>query len=170
MNFETLGNIGDFVGGIAVIVTLAYLAMQMRLNTRAIQHANARQTAAAQSAALRALTESEDSASRTLKGFQSLSELSNVERYQFDIGVLIWLQAGEQAFADYRDGTYPYDSLIPYINAIAGWLGTPGGSTWWNERKIWFSVSFRKEVETILSNPSAEAKAAGPLSGPDNSV
>ena len=33
MNFEALGNIGDFVGGLGVVVTLAYLAVQIRQNT-----------------------------------------------------------------------------------------------------------------------------------------
>jgi len=32
---ETLGNLGDFVGGIAVVVTLIYLALQIRQNTQA---------------------------------------------------------------------------------------------------------------------------------------
>ena len=165
MNFETLGNIGDFVGGIAVIVTLAYLAVQMRLNTRAIQHSNTRQTAAAQSGALRVIFENEDTASLMFKGFQSLSELSDVERYRFDMGLITWLQAVEQAFADHREGTFPYEYLLPYIDALGGWLSTPGGSAWWNERKIWSTASFRKEVDTILSSSSEEFLAAGPIVG-----
>ena len=32
---EALGNIGDFIGGIGVVITLAYLAVQIRHNTRA---------------------------------------------------------------------------------------------------------------------------------------
>ncbi len=31
---EALGNIGDFLGGIGVVVTLLYLAAQIRQNTR----------------------------------------------------------------------------------------------------------------------------------------
>jgi hypothetical protein len=166
MNLETLGNIGDFVGGIAVIVTLAYLAVQMRLNTKAIQHSNTRQAAAAQSNALQLAVGSEEQASLSLKGFRSLSELTDVERYRFDLGLLIWLQAVEQAFADHRDGIFPYDSLLPYINAVAGFLNTPGGSAWWNQRKTWFTVSFREEVDTILSNASAESLADGPIIQP----
>ena len=34
MDISTLGAIGEFVGGIAVIVTLIYLAYQTRLNVR----------------------------------------------------------------------------------------------------------------------------------------
>ena len=35
--FEDLGNLGDFVGGIGVMITLAYLAVQIRRNTRALR-------------------------------------------------------------------------------------------------------------------------------------
>ena len=38
---ESLGNIGDFVGGIGVIVTLVYLASQIRQNSRSVKAASA---------------------------------------------------------------------------------------------------------------------------------
>ena len=37
---ETLGNLGDFIGGIAVVVTLIYLAVQVRQSTRATRVAS----------------------------------------------------------------------------------------------------------------------------------
>jgi hypothetical protein len=37
MTLEDLGNLGDFVGGIAVIATLGYLALQVRQNNRLLQ-------------------------------------------------------------------------------------------------------------------------------------
>jgi hypothetical protein len=37
MDIGWLGDLGDFIGGLGVIVTVAYLAMQVRLNTKA-QH------------------------------------------------------------------------------------------------------------------------------------
>ena len=55
---ETLGNLGDFIGGIAVVVTLLYLALQIRQSTKATkvasmvgvieysQHANSRVSSA----------------------------------------------------------------------------------------------------------------------------
>ena len=50
-----LGNIGDFVGGLAVVATLAYLAFQIRQNTattrvQTVQHLLTSDTAAADSA------------------------------------------------------------------------------------------------------------------------
>lgn len=37
---DTLGNLGDFVGGIAVVITLIYLAVQVRQNTSALKAAS----------------------------------------------------------------------------------------------------------------------------------
>ena len=40
MTLEDLGNLGDFLGGIAVIVTLVYLALQIRSNTQTVRAAS----------------------------------------------------------------------------------------------------------------------------------
>ena len=37
---ENLGNIGDFVGGLGVVATLIYLAIQIRQNTAALKTAS----------------------------------------------------------------------------------------------------------------------------------
>lgn len=42
MTLEDLGNLGEFLGAIGVIVTLVYLAVQVRQNTR-MMRANVRQ-------------------------------------------------------------------------------------------------------------------------------
>ncbi len=37
MNLESLGNIGEFIGGLAVIASLIYLAVQIRQNTKSVR-------------------------------------------------------------------------------------------------------------------------------------
>jgi hypothetical protein len=37
---EALGNMGHFIGGIAVVITLVYLALQIRHNTAAVEAAS----------------------------------------------------------------------------------------------------------------------------------
>ena len=39
MNWEAIGAVGEIVGAIAVIATLAYLAIQVRQNTNSVQGA-----------------------------------------------------------------------------------------------------------------------------------
>lgn len=45
MDVEMLGNLGDFVGGLAVIASLLYLAVQIRQNTKAIRSSSYHQAA-----------------------------------------------------------------------------------------------------------------------------
>ena len=40
MSLEDLGNIGEFVAAVAVVVSLIYLAVQIRDNTRSLQAAS----------------------------------------------------------------------------------------------------------------------------------
>jgi hypothetical protein len=40
MDLETLGNLGEFISGIVVIISLVYLAMQVRQNTRSLRTEN----------------------------------------------------------------------------------------------------------------------------------
>jgi hypothetical protein len=45
MDLEAFGSIGDFVGGIGVIVSLLYLAVQIRQNTKAVRSSSYHQAA-----------------------------------------------------------------------------------------------------------------------------
>ena len=48
MDLDTLGNLGDFIGGVGVIATLIYLASQIRQNTASVRQSNSIATANAE--------------------------------------------------------------------------------------------------------------------------
>ena len=43
MSLDELASLGEFIGGIGVLATLVFVAVQLRQNTRAIQRSNARE-------------------------------------------------------------------------------------------------------------------------------
>jgi ketosteroid isomerase-like protein len=45
MELDTLGDLGDFLGGVAVVASLVYLAIQIRQNTRAVRSSSYHQAA-----------------------------------------------------------------------------------------------------------------------------
>ena len=162
MNLNELSSLTEIVASVAVLITLIFLVLQMRQNTKILIRSNARQTASDTREALQSLLDKEVS-ELFLRGHnQGLSSLSLEERYRFDVAFCIWLQATEQAFADFREGAYPADHLVAYENSVPGFLSTPGGSAWWKERKVWFSHEFRKEVEIMIKNYDGESLNAGP--------
>jgi hypothetical protein len=125
MGIEALGALGDFLGGVAVIASLLYLAFQIRQNTKAIRsssyHQAAEQTwnyclAVAQDPSLAALIArneagdplAPDEAMRVAAGFQALI-----------FGFENMLRLREEGLVD----PVVWQNLIE--NSMAG-LGTPG--------------------------------------------
>ena len=71
---EALGNVGDFVGGLAVVITLIYLAVQIRLNTRQMEL----NTSAVKAAAYQAHLESTRSANMEMVKDRQLAEWTTI--------------------------------------------------------------------------------------------
>ncbi len=62
---------------------------------------------------------------------------------------------------DYLKGNFPKETIDVYRNRIPSLLSTPGGRTWWANRKVWFGQGFREEVDGLLASPpSASLKAS----------
>ena len=160
MNWDAIGASAEMLAAIGVIISLVYLSLQMRHNTVAIRRSNARQTTSDNNGALRSIAENEDLAAVLLQGFASLDELNRVGRYRFDLAQ--WLTNVEQTFADFTEGNISDSTIVVYRNTVPGFLNTPGGAAWWDERKVWFSPEFRETVESLRANPASEATAAGP--------
>ena len=161
MNWDAIAAVAELAAAIGVILSLLYVAAQMRLNTHEISRTNSRRTYSDHAASTRAIVENDNLSDLMIRGLESRDELNAAEKYRFDVCLGNWLQAVEQAFADYRDGSYPEEFLEVHRNTIPAFISTPGGASWWNERQVWFSKSFRQEVERLVANPGAEAKFAG---------
>ena len=161
MNWDALAAVAEIVAAIGVIVSLLYLARQTRKNTREVARSNSRQTYADHATALRPMIESAELCDLIVRGQVSREDLDVSEQYRFDLVMGNWLQAVEQAFADHRDGNYPAEFMNSHTNNVPAFLNTPGGTSWWNDRKVWFSEAFQQEVEKLMSNPSPDSKFAG---------
>lgn len=162
MTIAELGSVGEFIASIGVLITLIILVRETRNNTKILVRSNARATYEQEGAALRSAMDGEIAELYMRGHTEGLESLTEVERYRFDLTILVWLHATESAYDDYRDGFFPESKLEPFENAISAFLTTPGGSVWWDERKYWVGPDFREEVERILSSERDEAKYSGP--------
>ena len=88
LDITTLAAWGEFIGGIAVVVTLAYLAFQMRQNTETVRANSVRELTESILSATAALIESEN-ADLYLRGARSYSSLTSEEKLRF--GMLLGL-------------------------------------------------------------------------------
>jgi hypothetical protein len=158
---EDLGNLGDFVGGIAVVVTLIYLAFQIRQNTTSVE-------AATIQAASQAFAEIVDSFARDpelitlfLKGSRDYEILSPEERQRFAaiMGSMLHRFEGLVILSD--RGLLPPRSWDGAVNRLRGTFALPGTLAWWNRGSHVFNSRLQTWVEEEVIGKPARPPDAG---------
>ena len=129
---EALGNLGEFIGGLAVIITLIYLATQVRQNTASVRAASRLEIASGWRAVNR-LDMDPAVARAYAKGLREYPDMPFEERSLF-IHILgdhaVFFQG---TFALYDTGQLEEGTYADYLTWFACHLATPGGAAWWEE-------------------------------------
>ncbi len=110
MNWAAISGIAESIGAIGVIGSLIYVGFQIRQITVAAERTNARLTASDHARAVQSMQD-EQVADIVLRGLTDLESLTPVELYRFDLAFTGWLEAIEQAHADYRLGVFPHELI-----------------------------------------------------------
>ena len=158
MSIQDWGAIGELVGGVAVIVTLIYLALQVRQNTRQFS----RTVEATQLAAFERNVESgnrlrellilhPDLAALLLKGFDSYKELDKSEKFRFGMLLRNIFSASQGAYVrllsvehDPRD----FEGFARFIDEI---LVHRGVREWLENNEPDWRPAFREFVDERLA-------------------
>ena len=136
---EALGNIGDFLGGIGVVVTLGYLALQIRGNTRGLDQNNSLMQLSFENEirhdmiefrlAIAADTELSEIWSR---GLANLSELPRSDRARFDLLMTNVIAMMSAQFEAHSRGLYERGQA-PFFRMLTA---RPGFREWWDRRRV----------------------------------
>lgn len=159
MTWDAIGAIGDFIGGIAVVASLIYLAIQVRHSARVTAQNTKEQQAANREVVLdaffrwRALAADGELSRIYLKGCEDLSSLDGEERFRFGLLIEEFLLVNERLFARAREGTSEIPSFIA-VEAAARLLERPGARQWWDRNAGLFSPRFRNAVAEATSGES----------------
>jgi hypothetical protein len=158
MTLADLGNIGEFVGSIAVVITLIYLVIQVRQNTVELRETSAdiRQTGIARLVEIHSrnrhlIASDNETAALVMKGSQNYAELNDVEKERFhhlmwDVTLahlLIWTRINDGILSQ----DYWEFALTDFVNQ---WVGKPGGRVWWETTDIYLPAEFRNDVDKAL--------------------
>jgi hypothetical protein len=149
---QLLGNFGEFAGAIAVVVTLIYLALQIRQNTTSVQAATELDLMAAwnELSYFRAQSpELSDIYHRGRSGFESLqdNEVSRFEHLcysQFNIYQAIFHQHQRGILADVI--------WEEHDNNLGVALRSPGVRQWLDKTSMAYSQPFRTHVDDVIEN------------------
>ena len=150
MSLEDLGNLGEFVGAIAVVASLIYLAVQVRQNTRSVR-ASTYQAVVSASADINAMIAQDETLARIFRlGLADVSELTDDERMRLDFFLGQWFNMFENLYLQREHGTIDAEFFDAKRDLILRWLSQPGLKKWWNNRSYMYARRFRDFVSENL--------------------
>ena len=152
---EALGNIGDFIGGIAVVITLIYLAIQIRQNTRSTR-TQSWQAAVASVSDWSLEIGRDPEATRILQeGSADFDALSQIERGQYSLLMNAFIRNCENIHYQYSKGAIDESTWSGWAERTIATLDAPGARAWWEISYSAYSPEFQAFVR--------DAKPSGAL-------
>ena len=158
MDITTLAAWGEFLGGVAVVVSLVYLASQIRQNSRLVRSSTTSATFDSINALGLSVIQDAEVARIYWDGMADRDALSEPDRRRFD--PLIALQFGmvNQNYEFVANGTGSPSVWARQLNGLRWQVQQPGIQQWWRD---WRTVTFEGEFRDLVDGLIREGEAAG---------
>ncbi len=159
---QDLSNAFQVVGAIAVVASLIYVGLQLRLNTSQLQREESNATQAQWQAIRLTLAGDRDVAQLWVAGLNG-GTLDAIDRLRFESLLSehtwatfhIWDRTVTGVFeaSNFERGAGP---------SLARWLCSPGGAPWWTKTKVQYAPGFVHAVEAAMTRLTPEERANCP--------
>lgn len=148
MDLERLANIGEFLGGLGVIVSLLYLAFQLRGNSRGLRAESYGRSLERVARLQERLSEDAAFARMHNRGLTEPEKLSVEERLHFTWACFEMFGAFEYMHYQHQHGDLPEEIWQRWRETLKFWMSYPGVRRWWHGKPTPFSSGFSALVET----------------------
>ncbi|MDD9888828.1 MAG: hypothetical protein OXU66_01075 [Gammaproteobacteria bacterium] len=157
MTLEQLANIGELIGGLAVVASLIYLAIQIRQNTKIVKGATLSSNIQNWTNVISSVTHPEMAAAH-LVGSMGRAAISSEQFTQFFYHCRIFFVAFEDQYYQFRHGTLDEAIYRGYERSIqAQALVSPGYLMYWEISRQEFSPEFANRIDALIKdNPNKD--------------
>jgi hypothetical protein len=159
MDLQALANLSQILGAVAVVISVLYLAVQVRLGTRAQRTENYAR-ALDRVATMQALLSQDGDLSKVFsRGVVDVSTLTPQQRIQLTWCLYEAFGAFEFMFHASKTDAIPEEVWKRWSAATAWWLTFPGVLSWWNARPVPFTESFTAYIDALIRENPTDAEA-----------
>ena len=155
MNWDAIGAVGEVVGAFAVVLTLAYLTMQVRQADLGIRASTYQSLLAERANVNMTISANADLASIVRRGFSG-EELDPDERQRFHGIALQAFLLFNSAHRLYQSGVIDDDDWRTDLGLIVAWKSWPDFSSWWSTQRNLFNPVFADFVDDCPLDPSSQ--------------
>ncbi len=154
MNWDAIGAIGEIAGAAAVVLSLVYLAVQVRQNTQILRRSSTADAVSAWREWNGRLIDSADVTRIFRKGVEGLQHLDPDDRARFVALIGTFFKTFEDLHYQYLHGFMDPEVWRGWQVFGAIYLTSPGCRQYWDERRSAFSTDFQKWVDNLAADPS----------------
>ena len=142
MNWEMISAVGQMLGAVGVIISIIYLAAQIRNQNKESQRAAMNVLTSHWSDLNRTLAENPDMAALWLRALQSFDELDGPAKLRFGAHLGRFLRMADSLYLGVLDGMLDKRLWRGYERTLADTVAYPGFQIWWATRKQWHTDEF----------------------------
>lgn len=160
MNWEAIAAIAESLGALGVILSLVYLATQIRQNTQSVRMSSHHGMAQEFNHLSLALVQDPEVVDLVSRGVVDPASLSDAERDRFYGYISTLFRVWEELFQLDRKGLADPELWQARQRGMRRWLGLPGVQSWWHNAfpgPEMFVDSFRALVEEELKRLDSTA-------------
>ncbi len=157
---QLLGNFGEFVAAIGVVATLAYLAVQIRQNTRATHAASHHAITDSLNLGNIAVAQDAELAQIWVTGCTDRRTLSETERERLDSLLRSHFHVFDSLFYSANNGAGVQSLLLAEEKGFSHLMNLRGVYDWWKDNPYAFSPEFRSYMEGFRANMGGSERDA----------
>ena len=149
MNWEAIGALGEIIGAGAVVVSLIYLAVQIRGQSSEARTAGMHAVSQGFRDGIGSLAEIPHVAKIWIKGNEDFASLTDEELVQMFAVAQCNFRVWEEAFRLYRNGRLDNDIWEGITKQYASFLAHQGFKHVWKFRRAYYCQKFRDFVDNL---------------------
>ena len=135
MTLNELGSLGEFMSGLAVVVTLVYLAIQIRHNTRAVRSSMHQDMVESTLRIAESLSDNADIARIVLKADEGYDNLTKEELIRFEAYAERVFSNFESVFYSYRNSMLEEDLWESWESSYLADISRDAMRRFWHEER-----------------------------------
>lgn len=151
MTLEEINYIAQTIAAVAVALSLLFVGVQIRQNTRATRAASHGAVSSALNEVNRMFAENEGLTKIWLAGRKDRGSLSEEDRWRFDAMARAYFHVCETMFIQARLGAGDKGVMKAEEEGMKAVLAAPGAKNWWVENPFGFCAEFRAYVESLTA-------------------
>jgi hypothetical protein len=160
VTLEELGSLGEFVSAVVVVLSLVYLARQVRHNTESLRTENYARALERVAVLQSRLSTDASLATVFARGVIGPAALSVEERIQFTWAFYEMFGAFEFMFHQAESGALSGEVWSRWSATLAWWISLPGVRAWWESKPTPFTATFSAVVDGFIAANPADPEAA----------